>query len=100
MRDPAHAGGPGVLEAEESVLDRRWLEGAIVKLHPVIRAGDRLMVEQSTAKADIQLEGIALSPAAAGELFRVRLQMSGKVVRTVALGPGRAVLATEKELWQ
>jgi flagella basal body P-ring formation protein FlgA len=100
MRDPAHPGGPGVLVAEESVRDQRWFEGAIMQLHPVIRAGDRLLVEQSTAKADIRIEGIALSPATPGATLRVRLAISGTVVQTVAVGQGRATMAPEIGRWQ
>lgn len=100
MRDPAHPGGPGALVAEESVPDHGWLEGAIVQLHPVIRAGDRLTVEQSNVNVKLTLEGVALSPAAPGAQFRVRLGMSGKVVLAVALGPGRAALVPDKEIWQ
>jgi hypothetical protein len=99
MRDPAHPGGPGVLVSRESVADGGRLDGEIVRLHPVIRAGDRLTVEQSSARFDLRLEGIALSPAAPGASLRVRLAMTGKVVQVVALGPGRAVRVQDKEIW-
>jgi hypothetical protein len=100
MRDPRHPGGPGVLVAEESIADHGRVEGAIVQLRPVIRAGDRLIVEQSSAKVNSRLEGVALSPAALGASLRVRLGVTGKAVQAVALGPGRAVLIPEKGLWQ
>ncbi len=100
MRDPSHPGGPGVLVAEESVRDRVRLEDAVIRLHPVIRAGDQLTVEQSTAKINLKLEGVALSPAAAGAALRVRLSVSGSAVQAVALGPGRAALVAERGLWQ
>ena len=99
LRDPAHPGGPGVLASRDSVQSNGKLEGAIVRLHPAIRAGDRLTVEQSNTKFDLRLEGVALSPAALGGQFRVRLVWGGKVVEAVALAPGRAVESPEKEFW-
>jgi hypothetical protein len=62
---------------------------------PVIRAGDRLIVEEHTAVVDAVLEARALNPAAAGAPLDVRLTMGGNVVRVVAVGPGRAALLTE-----
>lgn len=99
MRDPAHPGGPGALMPEGAVSGGGLLEGATVHLRPVIRAGDRLTVEESNARAELRLEGIALSSAAPGAQLRVRLVLSGKVVEAVALGSGRAVRSPEKELW-
>jgi hypothetical protein len=45
-------------------------------IRPAIRAGDRLVVEENTAVV-------------------VRLQIGGRVVRAVALAPGRAALVTQ-----
>ncbi len=59
---------------------------------PVIRPGDRLIVEEHTAVVDARLEARALMPAAVGAAFSARLMIGGQVVRVVALGPGRAVL--------
>jgi flagella basal body P-ring formation protein FlgA len=61
---------------------------------PVIRAGDRLIVEEHTARVDVVLEARALNPAAAGSAFDVRLAIGGNRVRAIALGPGRAALQT------
>jgi len=99
MRDPARPGGPGALVAEGSIPGNAWLKGAVAQSHPVIRAGDRLMVEESSAVFDLRLEGIALSPAALGAPLRVRLVVSGKVVRAVALGPGHATKVPDQEFW-
>jgi hypothetical protein len=52
---------------------------------PVIRAGDRLIVEEDTA----------MNPAAAGSVLNVRLAIGGRVMRAVALAPGRAALEPE-----
>jgi hypothetical protein len=59
---------------------------------PVIRAGDRLIVEEHTARVDAVLEARALNPAAPGTALNVRLTIGGNVVRALALGPGRAAL--------
>jgi hypothetical protein len=99
MRNPANPGGPGILVFRKSIPEDSRLEGAIVRLHPVIHAGDKITVEQSNAKFDLWMEGVALSPAALGVPLRVRLVLSGKVVEALALGPGRAVRIPEKEFW-
>ena len=41
------------------------------------------------------LEARAMNAAAAGAVFAARLTIGGKVVRAVALGPGRAVLQAQ-----
>jgi len=60
---------------------------------PVIRGGDRVVVEESTPLVEARLEGVALGPAATGATLNVRLKINGGVVRAVALGPGRAAMA-------
>jgi hypothetical protein len=64
---------------------------------PVIRLGDRVIVEEHTAVLDARLEARALRPAAIGAVFEVRLAIGGHVVRVVARGPGRAELVPETE---
>jgi len=59
---------------------------------PVIRTGDRLIIEEHTARVDAVLEARALNPAAAGASLDVRLTIGGNVVRAIAMGPGRATL--------
>jgi hypothetical protein len=59
--------------------------------------GDRLIVEEDTPVASARLEALALGPASPGVEFMVRLRIGGKVMRVVALGPGRAAFATESE---
>jgi flagella basal body P-ring formation protein FlgA len=61
----------------------------------VIRSGDRLIVEEHTDVVDARLVGRALNSVALGSVFNVRLAIGGKVVRAVALGPGRAALKQE-----
>jgi len=62
---------------------------------PVIHAGDRLVVEEHTPVVDALLEARALNPATQGSAFEARLSIGGRVVRVVALGPGRAELQPE-----
>jgi hypothetical protein len=100
MRNPDHPGGPGVLMMVSQVqpVNRQRLSGGPISgpvaetILPVIRAGDRVVVEENSPVVEASLEGVSLSPAAVGSQLDVRLKIGGKVVRAVALGPGRAAL--------
>jgi len=83
------AAAPAPLRAAKQTRDARLL--------PIIRAGDRLIVEEHTARVDAILEARALSTAALGSALDARLAIGGRVVRAVALGPGRAALQPETE---
>ena len=99
MRNDQVPGGPGRLVL---VAAHRNLTGGAAlllagqtgkaQILPVIRTGDRLIVEEHTARVDAVLEARALNPAAAGASLDVRLTIGGTVVRVIALGPGRATL--------
>lgn len=65
---------------------------------PAIHAGERLMVEEKSAVAEGRLEAVALEPAQIGSTLDVRLRTGGKVMRAVAVAPGRAVLASDAEV--
>lgn len=99
FRDSDHPGGPGrlVLAAQQShtrtgaAKDR----APIAESQPVIRAGDALIVEEHTAVVDARLEAIALRSASKDAQFKARLRIGGRVVRVMALGPGRAMLEPE-----
>lgn len=98
MRDASHPGGPGrllLVSAARIELRQTGLEAETVP--PVIRTGDRVIVEENTAVLESRLEAIALSPAIAGSALNVRLILGGKVVRVVAAGPGRAVFQGENQ---
>jgi hypothetical protein len=102
MRNPIHPGGPGRLvllaNGDPSGGGRAaGVELQPVNLRPVIRAGERLVVEEHTQVVEARLEAVALNPAAAGSVLNARLKMGGKVVRAVALAPGRAVLQPHVE---
>jgi hypothetical protein len=62
---------------------------------PVIRTGDRLIVEEHTPVVEARLAAIALDPASMGASLKVRLEIGDRVVQVVALGPGRAVFAPQ-----
>ena len=64
-------------------------------VHPMIRAGDRLIVEEHSAVADARLEATSMGSAAVGAEFEARLKIGGKVVKVTALAPGKAELAPE-----
>ncbi len=109
LQDPNHPGGPGRLVPASNiqnagavrVKDRDGLPNATaiaLPPRPVIRGGDRLIVEENTAVVEARLEATALGLAARGSSFQARLQIGGKVVRVVAMGPGRAALASELEV--
>ncbi len=108
MRDAAHPEGPGRL----MLAARPGIEPVSVKtaggkqqaisatkgtpFHPVIHAGDKLIVEEHTGVVEARLEAVALGPAAQGAVFKARLKIGGKVVRAVAVSVGHAVFAPEE----
>jgi hypothetical protein len=99
MRDKSNPGGPGRLELvpperDPGTLERRVQAPSFPRTRAVwiIRAGDRLVVEEHSATTDAYLDGIALGPAGTGSALNVRLSIGGRVVRAVAMGPGRAAI--------
>lgn len=93
-RDPAHPGGPGRLVRIEVEARKYVVESNAVPQSPpaVIHAGDRIVVEEKTAVAEARLEAVAERNAAEGATLMVRLVLGGRVLRAVALAPGRARL--------
>ncbi len=96
-RAPDHPAGPGRLVLASGMRIAVSRTGApVVELpHPVIHAGDRLIVEENSAVVEARLDAVALGPAVIGSPLDVRLKIGGKVVRAVALAPGRAVFLAE-----
>jgi len=102
-RDPSRPGGPGrmiLAKVGLDLADQHGPEGSSAlpeppKFFPVIHTGDHLVVEENTRVADVVMDATALGPALLGSPLHVRLSIGGSVVRAVALGPGRAVFATE-----
>jgi hypothetical protein len=103
VRDRSRPGGPGrlVLARQETNAQRAISGGAEQPLsrgeRPVIHTGDALTVEEHTAVVDARLEAMALEPAVKGAHFKARLKLGGKVVRVVAISPGRAGFAPDGE---
>jgi hypothetical protein len=99
VRDDSHPGGPGrlLLVSADSIKRRQAASSGSAAQAPIIRAGDRVMVEENTSVAEARLEAVALSPAWPGSLFTVRLTIGGSVLRALAAGPGRAVLQQEAQ---
>jgi len=96
VRETGHPGGPGRLVPVWRGTAGISAAGSATKpARPVIRTGDHLLVEESTAVVEAHLEGSALGTAAVGAPLAVRLTMGGRVVTAVALGPGRAALEGE-----
>jgi len=95
VEDPAHPGGPGRLIAVSAGSLRQSPAGhtGAAGPEPVIRAGDRVQVEEHSAVVDGSLQAIALGSAVPGAKLRVELRVGGRVVTARALGPGRAELA-------
>lgn len=106
-RDMRYPGGPGRM-----VLATRQVEGRPEKRTgmgpvsfrvnqeaqmPVIRRGDRLVVEESTAVVEARLEAVALENAPKGARLKVRLTIGGRLMQVVALGPRRAVFLPEAQ---
>jgi hypothetical protein len=112
LRDESHPGGPGrlVLNASRdsakatqgrgSALNRESQQVIDTSRRVVIRTGDRLIVQEQTSRADLELEGTALTPAAAGEVLNVRLRFCGWTVRAIAVKSGQATLAPQAEVRQ
>jgi hypothetical protein len=102
VRDPARPGAPGRLllvsgpakaGSAQSVADlNQSALPPVTSFKPIIRGGDKVVVEETTPVLEARFEGIALEPAAEGAELNVRLKVSGGVVRAVAMGPGRVVI--------
>ena len=99
VRDPSRPGGPGRLFQVSAVRRKPLNPGhagpEIEAPAPVIHPGDRILVEENTPVVEARLEAVAMGPAQPGSTFTVRLAVGGRVVRVVAVGPGRAVFPEE-----
>jgi hypothetical protein len=104
VRDKANPGGPGRLEParqgrDPGTIERQVQGPSVAGNRPVsiIRAGDKLIVEEHSAITDAYLEGVALGAAGTGSPLNVRLSIGGRIVRAVAVAPGRAALEAPTE---
>ena len=65
---------------------------AAVKAEPVIKRGDPVVIEAGSAGFSISREGTALTDAAPGARFTVRVEDAKAPVQAVAVAQGRATL--------
>lgn len=101
VRDPAHPEGPGrwvrMLQGTEGCAaaqgrQETQLSPARTCIRPMIRAGDVLLVEETSDILDAHLEATALEPAFKGAMFRVRLRVNSKPVWVRAVDSKHAEL--------
>jgi hypothetical protein len=108
LRDAAHADHPaqwvqlqrtaaGCPAAPEA--QKTQASPVQTRMRPMIRAGDGLLVEETSDVLDAHLEATALEPAFEGAVFRVRLEVNGKAVWARATDAKHATLVgAEKRL--
>jgi|HubBroStandDraft_2_1064218.scaffolds.fasta_scaffold404510_2 hypothetical protein len=97
MSNPAAPAGPAQLSATGSEDSCVAAQREQVRQRFAIQAGDRVVVEEHTRTVDACLEAVALGPAAAGSSLNLRLKIGGKLVRAMAVAPGRAALLPSTE---
>ncbi len=93
-RDSSRPGAPGrlvLVGVAEYGASEAGTTGKVSAL-PVIRAGDHIIVEENTSLVEARLEAVALNPALSGAPLKVRLVIGGRVLRALAVAPGRAEL--------
>jgi len=98
QRDEEHPGGPHrllLVDAGHAPVASAAVMARPAAPRPVIHPGDLLIVEEHTPVVDASLQAVALGQATAGSWLEVRLKLGGRVLRALALGPGRAVLQAE-----
>jgi hypothetical protein len=101
-KSPQNPGGPGRMVLSENRMAAPVPAGSsaaaangapeVDARAVLIRNGERLIVEEHTQILDATLEGIALAPARMGKTLLVRLAIGGRVVKAIAITPGRALL--------
>jgi hypothetical protein len=79
-------------------LEKKSPAAAHRKVAPVIRAGDRVLVSESSAIADVRLEATALGPATTGQELTVRLKLGGHLLRAVATAQNSVRVADGNEV--
>ncbi len=101
VTDPSHPGGPALLllatrGATNPPAAALGVPPRTASSAPVIRPGDRVIVEESSTLVEARLEAVAMGPAPAGGAFNVRLLLGGAVIRAIAIASGRAAFQEEK----
>lgn len=103
LRNPKHPAGPGrvvLTQPRTNYRERNSQATQPVRTEqgPIIRTGDVVTVEEHTPLLDLRLQAVALEPSLTGAYFTARLKIGGKVMRVMALAPGRAVFGPESEV--
>ena len=111
FRNERHPEGPGRLVLKRSPnslgepagcasgLEWKSSLGSVPSRKFLILAGDLLTVREDSSRASVQLAGVALGPASAGDCLNVRLSVGGRVVRAIAVASGLATLPAQYEAW-
>jgi flagella basal body P-ring formation protein FlgA len=63
----------------------------------VIAARDAVRLEWSRGGVRVELQGVALGPAGVGDEVRVRVEGRARPITATVVGPGRAIIAMERE---
>ena len=108
-RASEHPGGPGrlvlIASNRRKGISSMTSQAAFVlpaalpaAARPVIRSGERLVIEEDGAMVSARLTAFALESVLAGSAFYARLEIGGQVVRAVAVSAGKAAFAPEFEV--
>ena len=86
-QDFDHLGGPGrLVQVTGEIAEAAGKKPRTAPPPPVIRAGGRLIITESSKIAISRLEAVALEPGAIGSEIKVRLLIGGSVVRATVRG--------------
>ncbi|MGA2250431.1 hypothetical protein [Terracidiphilus sp.] len=96
MRDVEHPAAPAYWLLAEAGKQRAAGAGAkATERNLVIRAGDKIVVEEQTAVMSAWLEATALTSAGSGGELRARLAIGGRVMAVRAIAPKTAEMEEE-----
>lgn len=95
--NPVAPAGPARLSASGSESPCAPAPAEQARQRFAIQPGDRVVVEEHSRTVDACLEAVALGRARVGSSLELRLKIGGKMVRAVAIAPGRAALLPSTE---
>ena len=81
-----------VIRPAAAAAPARVVASAPVKVEPVVRRGDSVVIEAGSNGFSITREGVAMADAAPGARFAVRVADARAPVQAVAVAQGRATL--------
>lgn len=101
LSNPGAPAGPAQLVVAKSSEDScvPYVRAQAEQVAPgfAIHRGDRVVVEEHTRAVDARLEAAAMGSAMVGSSLDLKLRIGGRVVRALAIAPGRAVLMPATE---